>query len=410
MQTFAYLLFYLIAAGNILFGMARKRSRFLYIGAFFVIFALMTFYSSGPDIGVYMAEYNTIGNYDNPMSATYMEWGYTLVTLVCSKSGLNFFAFRAVLTVVAMSLFASSIRYYRAQGNLIIGFYMLYLFFFDTIQIRNFFVQFIILFGTRYLLQKGKLASLKYIVCVALAAGFHSIAWVYLSLILVRMLRKQRFYKYLFTIVILQFLVFVVFHPMLPRISSLLASLGDRASGYLSGSIKIGWFVVLTLYLLGLFALYFFKNGVCDKRVRCMIDNILKINIILGLFLPLTFFNNNFNRIFRNGIILTQIGIALIYTHSPRSSKASQAAACSLVLINVGWIYSDIFARYDVAQIITPIFESNLLLNGTASSDLPQYVLAVLVCLVLLKAIKVIFARKKRASIPRNLVRGGAKC
>lgn len=395
MAVLTYLIFYILAFLNIILGIAKKRNKALYTTAFIVLFILMTFNYEGPDIGVYMAEYKTVSNSSKPFQAVYMEWGYTLLTILGGKIGLDFFAFRAVLSIIILCLFSNTIKYYKAQGNLIIGVYMLYLFIFDTIQIRNCVVQFIVLFATRYLFQKSNLSTLKFLICIAIAGSIHTLAFVYISLILIKLFRKQSFYKYLFIFSMALFGIFVVLQPLLPQIATVISKFLSRGTDYLSGTIKIGWLIVFLLYILGLFTLYSCKSKVTNIRSKAVIDTIIKVNIILGLFLPFTFFNNNFNRIFRNNIILTLIGLSLIYKYSS-SANHRKASLCAFILINAGWIYSDIFARYEISTLINPIFESNLIINGLAASNILLYLFTITVSFVIIKILKYLVRPKNR--------------
>ncbi len=368
----------------------------MFAAALCFVFVLMTFNYKGPDIGVYIAEYNTIGHVSNPFKAVYMEWGYTLLTVICGKIGLDFFAFRAILSIIILSLFVNTINYYKAQRNLVMGAYMLYLFVFDTIQLRNCIVQFIILFATRYLFRKSRWSTLKFLICVAVAGSIHTIAYVYLSLVLIKMFKKPSFYKQLFIFVMALFVAFIVLQPLLPRLEAIISKFLSRGTGYLSGTITIGWLIVFLLYIIGLIALYLYKSKVRDRRAKSIIYTIIKVNIILGLFLPLTFINNNFNRIFRNNIILTLIGLTLIYKNSA-SAKDRQMSLCAFVAINAGWIYSDMFRRYDINIILKPIFDSNLIVNGM-TSNLLLYTSVIVLSLAVVAILRLTVYPKRSAN------------
>lgn len=401
MTVFIGLIFYIICALNIISGIRKRKDSVLFAAALLLVFILMTFNYKGPDIGVYMAAYDKVRSSAKPFQAAYMEWGYTLLSVMCGKMGLDFFAFRAVLSIIILSLFANTIKYYKAQGNLIIGVYMLYLFIFDTIQIRNCIVQFIVLFATRYLFRKSRWSTLKFLICIAIAGSFHTIAYAYLSLILIKIFKKTSFYQWLFMFVIALFGVFIVLQPLLPQIEAIISKFLSRGIGYLSGTITIGWLIVFLLYIIGLIALYSYKSKVRDRRAKSIIEMIIKVNIILGLFLPLTFFNNNFNRIFRNNIILTLIGLTLIYKNSV-SANDRRLSLCAFIAINGGWIYSDIFARYDINVILNPIFESNLVVNGLAASNLLLYTSVIVLSLAVIWILKIIVYPKR--SMNRRVV------
>ncbi|MDE6666802.1 MAG: EpsG family protein [Clostridia bacterium] len=383
MTMIMYFIFFLTASINFIYGVVKKKNLILYGFSLVIIFLLMTFNFDGPDVVVYKLAYEIVGK--TPSTAyetTYMEWGYTSLMILGNKIGLNFFAFRIILSFICLSLFCSSIKYYKANGNLIIGLYMLYLFFFDAIQLRNCISQFIILFATRYLSKKSWGSTLKYILCVVIAAGFHKISWLYITFLLINVSQKEKFFKNLFVFVIALFLLCVIAKPVFLQLVNMAAGIIGHGSNYLHGTIAYGFWIVLALHLIGIIPLYLFKNGVKDDGVRANIEIIIKLNIILCLFLPLTLLNNNFNRIFRNNMILTQIGVALMYSHSNKSSNSSKAAMGSLILLTGGWLVSDMM-RYEVAKIISPIIENNLIFASNSLADIVLYIAVTAICLLL---------------------------
>lgn len=383
MELIVYFLYFLTAAGNFVFGAVKKRNQILFGVSIILIFILMTFNFEGPDIGVYISAYKTVGNapdLHSAMNSTYMEFGFTALMIMGNKIGLDFFAFRIILTFVCLSLFCSTIKHYKANGNLIVGLYMLYLFFFDTIQLRNCIAQLIILFATKFLFQKSWRGTFKYIFCVALAASIHTIACIYIAFLLIKVSNNEKFFKNLFIFFIALFLLCIVTKPLLYQLVNKIVSFIGHGSGYLQSSVAYGFWIVLALHFIGIIPLYLLKNSVKDDSVRTNIENIIKINIVLCLFLPLTLFNNNFNRIFRNNMILTQIGFTLTYVYSDKSSRSSQVAMGSLLLLTGGWFFSDMM-RYEIEKIISPIMDSNLFFTLDAPMNIPLYLLVISICL-----------------------------
>lgn len=154
---FSYLF---MSVANIVIGFFKRKSAFLFSVTLVLIFILMAFNYDGPDINAYMNAYNEwFDSNGNVIFDGFMEPGYQFLMIIGRKIGLSFFAFRTILTIVCLFLFINIIKYYKANGNLVIGFYMLYLFFFDAIQIRNFIAQLIILFAIRFIFDKSLLST-----------------------------------------------------------------------------------------------------------------------------------------------------------------------------------------------------------------------------------------------------------
>ena len=201
MTIILYLIFYAVCALNIVWGLQKRKSNALYAGAFIVMFILMAFNFDGPDIGNYLETYASIGDAPNlhvALGYTYMESGYILLMFGANKLGLDFYAFRIVVTVICFALVSSAIRYFKVNPNMIVGLYMVYMFFMDAIQFRNFAAMCIVLFSARYLFRRTKLSYLQYVIGIICASFFHIIALVYLVLLIVKFIHSEKAMRVLF--------------------------------------------------------------------------------------------------------------------------------------------------------------------------------------------------------------------
>ncbi|MCX4362011.1 MAG: EpsG family protein [Clostridia bacterium] len=406
MTTIAYLIFYLICALNIVWGIRKRKSNALYAVALVVVFILMTFNYFGPDIEVYRLTYELVGNSSNLKSAfaaTYMEKGYTFLMFCASKMGLNFYAFRIILTFVCLILFTSSIKYYKVNPNIIIGLYMSYIFFFDTIQLRNCIIQFIILFATRYLLDKSKLSIIKYIICISIAGSIHVLSWLFLSLLLIKIVKTKIGYQRIFLLAASLFVICLLIQPILPQIIDAIVKFLKRGSGYFDGTISYGFWAVMALHMLGLIPLYWYNNKITNETSKAKINLILKIEIIVGLFLPFCFINNNFNRIFRNILVLDTIGLTLLYENLKKSTEANDVTLAALLLLVGGWLGTDLL-RYEAKKIIGSVMEYNLIYTHINLGEIGQYFIVILICLF------ISFAVKKMLSFHKEQHKKEIKC
>jgi len=394
------LIFYAIAVLNIAFGIKKKNSKVLYVLALLIIFLLMTFNSDGPDIYNYFEAYDTwIDSEGKIVKAGYMEWGYTFLMACFKGAGLDFISFRIVLTIVCLLLFTNTIKYYKANGNLVLGFYMTYLFFFDTIQLRNCVMQFILLFASRYLFQKSFSSTVKYLLFILIASSVHIVALFNLLFLIIKFSDKKSYYKNICLIATGLFLICIVIQPYLPQIANWLLQFIKRGSSYLEINVKLGYLVILVLHLIGLVALCAFRGAVkSNGEAKANIDNIIKVNIVLCLFMPLMFINSNFYRIFRNNIILTMIGLTLIYNNSERQS-ASDGVIASLILLNIGWFIRDMFIKNDIKLIVYPIFSGNLLFDFTQTINMTEWVIVTAASLLLITVYEIYKENRKGVNV-----------
>ncbi len=393
-----YCLFFLTAFANCIYGVVKKKNLILYGFSLVLIFLLMTFNYDGPDIVVYRATYEIVGNTTSDVfKATYMEWGYTALMVVGNKLGLDFFAFRIILSFICLALFNSTVKHYKANGNFIVGLYMVYLFFFDTIQLRNCIIQFIILFATRYLFQKSAISVLKYILCIIVAASIHMISLLYLSLLLIRVIKREKGYKNVFALATVIFVVCVLLRPYLPQIISAVLRLLNRGLGYATGTSRFNHWIVLVLTLVATVPLYLYRNTVSDEETKNKLSGILRIHVIMGLFLPLCILNSNFNRIFRNVIVLDTIGLALLYEHSKARSTPKQVALLSQIVFIGGWLFTDLF-RNRGSHLIGYVMECNLVYNSVNIEDALLYIAVTVLCLLAVCVIKNISTNNRKKS------------
>lgn len=390
MTILAYLTFYILCILNIVWGIRKKKSNVLYAIALVVIFVIMTFNYDGPDIEAYRLTYELVGNANNlhgAISATYMENGYAFLMFCANRIGLDFYAFRIILTIVCLTLFVSIIKFYKVNPNFIIGLYMAYVFFFDTIQLRNFIIQFIILFATRYLFDKSAKSMLKYLICIVVAASIHTLSWLFLSLLLIRFVKTKVGYQRIFAMAASLFVLCMIMRPVLPQVVDILAKILKRGSGYFSGTLRFNYLVVMVLHMFGIIPLYLYRKNITNKESKQKVTAILRIQIIMGLFLPLCFINSNFNRIFRNILIFDTIGLTLLYQNLKKNTESNDVTLMFQLILVFGWLATDLFRNRDV-NLINSVIEYNLVYGQMGMANIGQYFAVAAICLLIIFVIK----------------------
>ena len=83
MDILVYVIFYLICALNIVWGVKKRRSNLLSAAALIIMFLLISFNYYGPDVEVYANTYKAVGEANGlraALNATYMEKGYAFLT------------------------------------------------------------------------------------------------------------------------------------------------------------------------------------------------------------------------------------------------------------------------------------------------------------------------------------------
>ena len=396
MDILVYVIFYLICALNIVWGVKKRRSNLLSAAALIIMFLLISFNYYGPDVEVYANTYKAVGEANGlraALNATYMEKGYAFLMYCSNGIGFDFYAFRIVITIFCFALLMSTIRFYKANPNFILGLYMAYLFFFDSIQFRNFIVECIMLYATRYLTKKTGGNILKYFLCVAIAASMHTIALIYLSLVAVWFLRKRSVCKNVFVFGILIFAACVMCRPVLPRLMAIAASILKRGGQYLSLSSRFSYFIVMAFHLFSLGTLVRYKKDVVDCNLQKRIEYIIKIQITIGIFMFLCIIDGSFYRIFRNLFVLDMIGMAVLYEATPIRKSSKIILASEFIYVG-GWLAVDLVRNYKM-NIIGYAMNYNLIFDGVPAIQALQYMGVAALCLIAVACIKLLFKTKK---------------
>lgn len=349
-------IFITVAVINIIIGLKKQRAPGIAGVAFIIIFFMMTYNADGPDLHNYMYGYsNSIkGN------TGFSEWGYNILMRLGNLLGFSFYSFRAVITVVCLHLLHRTIKFYHANENSLIGLYMLFLFFMDTIQLRNFVVESVLLYATRFLFDKRRFSTVKYIFCIAIAALFHSIAGIYLLLLLCKIVRRRKTYSTILFFSVAMFVFFFVFRNSLSDIVLWITQLTGVKTSYSNTVARIGFIPILCMYFGSLLVMLIGQKQLSDLTLQ----QIINIHIVLSLVMSLLLINCNFYRIFRNILFLTLIWFNVMTQRLHEQHRHSGFLSVCMVGLNAAWWITDVVLYNDFADIVLPILKSNLLFES----------------------------------------------
>src|SRR5690606_36363448 len=131
--------------------------------------------------------------YDNIIDPAYLdststEIGYKYLMLFFKTMGFDYHFVMILISFLGLSIISSSIdRYFSNKKNYwILIIYLIYPFFFDLVQIRNFIGFVLIVYSFRFLIFNKPNNSLKFILTILIGTLFHNIMWLYLPLIFVK--------------------------------------------------------------------------------------------------------------------------------------------------------------------------------------------------------------------------------
>lgn len=349
---------------NLLLWLHKKKEPVILNLTLLALYILMSGNSEGPDI------IGTIHVYSHPDEFTFNDPGYQLLqSLSYNVFNIDFVYFRYFLTSFCVLFIWRTIRFYNTGGHLMIALYMLYLFFMDTIQMRNFFAQVIVLYAFKYLLSERRTDHYKFIIYVLLASSMHVATLVYLLLIIPKFINKKKTLV-LFGVLgagifVLSVLAKIAGSNFVRIVISMIITEGSRGEGYFESETNLSGLAISFTIVLGIFYCYYMKKRLSiygeSSRAFMLSDNLFTSNIIMLVFLSMLLININFYRYFRNFLLLIYLCAELYLDSYKENGRRRWGGLLSIILITSLWFIMDIIIINGFDECVVPIFEHNFL-------------------------------------------------
>ena len=358
-----YILLIILILGTLAFRKAR------FYRAYMIIFMLIVFGLNTHHLG-HSHFYNMdFGNYyslylsnSQRISTRDIEVGFQTIMLFANKLGLSFNAFRMLLGIVGYALIISTIKVLTKNTNQVLALYLIFPFFNDVIQIRNFLSMSIVIYASRYLVRSRKSDALKYVLLVLLASRIHTASLFYLVFLLAKKLKVKTLMKLVpFVSIIMTILAYTNLYPVLAN----LFTDNARLLSYFTRRTTWGLPVVLSVMLMYFFTYFIMydKSSNLDGSASAvgLPDMLLKMNILLLTIAPLLVYNFNFIRLYRN--ILPLNYIVFINAIHCNGNKPNIALGKSFIMLAfIGFLFIFFYGMNAQTQIL-PVFEDNYIFN-----------------------------------------------
>lgn len=313
-----YILGVLLAAAGVIF----RIPKILGIASFYVLGLLSTYSNPlyNPDYSVYDAYYNLAGQGTN---TTYFEKIYMRLGILAYDHGLSYLDFRLAMVMIFTTVLIFGILRFTDNVAFVALSYALTSFFINDVQIRNFFMLAIIVVAVSVL---KKITVKRLIITLALiyvAAGFHSVAYVFLFTLVFLLFRntKTGIYVVSTVVVFIQFimvfagteLLLSVVTMFLSRVTQRLNLVEKVSNQFVTGPsyayILLSWVMVLLSIMFVLFVLKHEKNSVLLNENKVLIYAFLTAT--LGL--PMMMYATDYARIIRNSFFFLYLFAAIIF-------------------------------------------------------------------------------------------------
>ena len=297
-----------------------KKIAFLNIAFMWIIISLNY---NNPDYNNYLRIYN------NPEIIS--DFGFSVLCKAFNGLHLSYNCMLGFISSICLLLLYKTFKRMSDKVALVTMLYMLYPFFADAIQIRNFIAMSIVLYAMKFINNRHEKKDLiLYIIFVLLASSFHILALVYLALPIIN--------KFSIKLNIL----FGVLGSML--ILGLIRIVGiyfPRMDEYNDEVV----FWKAFIYMLPFIVLFAVGEGLYlnNKRLEYSMNRFfVKSQIYLFMYNILLFVNLNYHRIFRNFIPILDVGYAELF-QSKLSKKRFFMLLCLIgaILIKFFWGWNE---------------------------------------------------------------------
>lgn len=358
-----YILYFAFLFMNFLGIVFNKKSKVLTILSWLLIFVIMAGNNKNPDYLAYKSFYDSNENW--------FEKGFMFFAAICRNFGLNYNAFVLFVLISCFVIVLISIKNFKEYSYYVTFFYMTYLMFFDTIQIRNTIMSCLYTSGL-ILLSQNK--TFKYMILVSIATFFHRGAYALFPFVLIR--PKSNNTKFLeiiesFVVIFLfvitffnngriPFLTYIVNFPLKNIISS-------KAVYFLinNGDFQASLFRQI-FYIYIAFKTSKYLKHFSDNIDLCKFADVVFMAVIFSSFAILfSFYNGSFNRYLKmNSLSIFILVSSVITLHKKRYVKGGGVFLTLPYYIVIFIVIVILWLVFSLdGFIISDILENNILLE-----------------------------------------------
>ncbi|WP_028043142.1 EpsG family protein [Candidatus Stoquefichus massiliensis] len=325
------------------------------------VFVLMVFNNGGGDYveyyGIYQSYKNVIPKF---LSSDYL---YGFLCHVSQKLGFDFVLFNSIITAIALIIFIFIIYKMSTKPCIVMALFML-LPMVDFIQQKRNFLASVIIIYALYVFNKSNKDlkdKIQYSLLCCIAAGFHTIGYIYIFLIFIDKIKRISFnYQ---TIILFSVSIFLI--PFYPYIASLLFQ-SSKVNLYfydLSNRLSISKTMVFVSIQIIFFVLHFFifKNIKSFRKN----DSLIKLDYFMLFLSPIYYYNSTFFRIYKNIIVFQYSDYTMLFSSNGKYSKKSLQLICIyFIFIILVFLFSYVlFGDIGADVLIGGIFKYNSLLT-----------------------------------------------
>ncbi len=285
-----------------------------------------------------------------PAAAWKFEKGYSWLNIFFGRLGFDYQAFRCVVCFLAVLIMYVGVRRLTKNTALFAGIYGITVFLLDATQIRNFIMVSFVVLAVSFLVDKSTFHLIVAFGLILLGAQFHSLGYIFLLLIPMRLIPFRVLYRYTMGLVSASLIIILglklvgvkPFLKVLAKIVSLFvsrASVAQKiASQYGNGSVLVRYVAVVVATLMAFFLVWFLYRIISttqDERLLQTYQTLYRAMLLAVLMLPTLSLDDDYARIPRSLFLFAVIGIALFYENREKIKLDKMFSLVTFVIIIV---------------------------------------------------------------------------
>lgn len=353
--------------------LTNHQTKFAFFELMLLLIIIMAAVTEIPDISAYKLMYEQ--EYD------YGEYLYTLCSSLFYNYGFSYELFRFIYSIFGLSLIYYSINIIvpNSMKLWVLLLYILFPFIDDLPQVRNFMAMSIFTYAVVILSSEKKWSDFKFIILLLIASGFQIVSILYIPLILIKYVVKDKAQNKIFFVIVFSFLLLGLFSPVVNIILGVLNeydfSIAVKIIAYSDHRSRLGFILFWTIQIINII----FTKMSFDIVMYCKEDEMLSsdlneikinfvkyvyfINILLLVYFPLLKIQIIFFRIVRNLFIMNAMSYSVAMSNLFYVNKIKNKKILLFVSVNVFYILLFLWQITMYQDWIYQIIETNYILN-----------------------------------------------
>lgn len=358
---------YFIIVCLLLFRCVLQGEKYSYVTIFFTIFMsyLFAFNTQNNDYEAYLSFYNSLGSgnltYITNNSESSPLFSYS--ALFFKKLGFDFNGYRLAMFVIIACMFGWRFRD-RANFGVFISMFALIIFFFDLVQIRFAFSEFLVLLGLADLVQNKRI---QFVIWIVIASLFHNMNLVFLLFIFIPSIENhlpiiEKYFPFIYPLLLIGSVMAEPLILLQQAVSSM--SMFDEYSRYVEREVRYGYLIYIGYQFMNIMLAKTTYNKFTIDLIRYPFQyKMNKLNYLIQLvgilFVIPTMLNVNFSRYLRELYLMNAINLScVLYAIDINSVEKNDRRYYSLVAMAViaVWLIGELYANGSYTTIRQYIF------------------------------------------------------